>query len=195
MPDSQNARLLQILVEKSYKYNDDPIFKLSSGKMSNYYVDCKTSTMLCEAIPLVGAAVFQLLPVDTELVGGLTMGADPIAFATSYYCAHHQRNVSAFSVRKEAKKHGLEKFIEGPVSAHQKVVILDDVVTTGNSTIEAIEKCQKAELDIIGIVVLIDREEGGIDQIRNKISKIPISSIFTRNQLHQAFQEKHYAVS
>ncbi len=176
------ARLLELLCDRSYRRSDTPSFRLTSGKLSDFYIDCKATTMWGEAMPFVGEAVGQQLPSDAEAVGGLTMGADWIAAAAAYWCQLHSRSMNAFSVRKEPKKHGLRKWIEGCVQRGAKVVVVDDVVTTGGSTIDAINKCREEDLQIIKVVVLIDRqEENGLTAIRKAAgSKVPVEAIFTR---------------
>ena len=116
---------------------------------------------------MVGRLVAEHLPADVEAVGGLTMGADPVAIEVAAYCTRHGRPLNAFSVRKEAKKHGLGKWIEGGVPAGSKVAVLDDVVTTGGSTIDAIRRCREEGLEVRAVIVLVDRQEhGGLDEVR-----------------------------
>jgi len=179
-----------MLVERSYRQSDTPSFRLASGKLSNFYIDCKVTTMCGDAMPLVGEAVAQLLPPEAEGVGGLTMGADWIAAAAAYFCTAHGRRVDAFSVRKEPKQHGLKKWIEGAARAGAKVVVIDDVVTTGGSTIDAIDRCREEGLDVVGVVVLVDRqEEGGMEAIRQKAgASLPLHAVFVRSDLEREWQ-------
>src|SRR5262249_48213139 len=153
------TQLLALLVKHSYRYDPTGSFLLASGKRSSYYVDCRATTMRSEAFDLVGAVVGAQLPRDVEALGGLTLGADPIAPATASYCTGHGRPLAYFIVRKEAKGHGLGKRIEGPVRAGTKVAVIDDVVTTGSSTVEAIMRCKEAGLILAAVVVLVDRQE------------------------------------
>jgi len=138
-----------------------------------------------QAMPLVGAVFAQVLPDGIDAVGGLTMGADPIAHAIAHYCALHGRAVNAFSVRKEPKKHGMRKWIEGSVEAGARVVVLDDVVTTGGSTIDAIRKCREEGLHVVAVMALIDRqEEGGLEAIRQAAGPdVPVRAIFTKSDI------------
>ncbi|MFI5367370.1 MAG: orotate phosphoribosyltransferase [Candidatus Binatia bacterium] len=183
------ATLLDLLVTHSYKRAPDDRFELSSGKRSNFYIDCKTTTMRAAAMPLVGQAVAALLPSETESVGGLTLGADAIAGATAFYCQTIGRHVDSFTVRKTAKSHGMMKFIEGCPGA--RVVVLDDVVTTGGSTIDAIRKCREAGIHVIGVVALVDREEGGMEAVRAEAGAgIPVAAVFKRSELEAHWQSR-----
>lgn len=179
------AKLLELLVTRSYRRADAPTFRLASGKLSDFYIDCKMTTLHAQAMPLIGEVCARELPDGVDAVGGLTMGADPIAHAIAHYCALHGRPVNAFSVRKEAKKHGTRKWIEGGVEAGSSVVVLDDVVTTGGSTIDAIRKCREEGLQVVGVLVLVDRqEEGGLDAIRRETGpEVPVRVIFTKADL------------
>jgi orotate phosphoribosyltransferase len=146
--------------------------------------------MCGDAMPLVGEAVAQLLPPEAAAVGGLTMGADWIAAATAYFCTANGRRVDAFSVRKEPKKHGLKKWIEGSARAGTRVVVIDDVVTTGGSTLDAIDRCREEGLVVVGVVVLVDRqEEGGMEAIRQKAGPaLPLHAVFVRSDLEREWE-------
>lgn len=191
------TKLLELLVRKSYRRADTPSFRLTSGKLSDFYVDCKMTTMNGQAMPLIGEAFAQHLPDDIDAVGGLTMGADPIAHAIAHYCAVHGRSVNAFSVRKEPKKHGTRKWIEGGVAPGGKVVVVDDVVTTGGSTVDAIRKCREEGLHVAGVLVLVDRqEEGGMEAIRREAGPdIPVRAIFTKADLEAVSKSAGHAPS
>jgi orotate phosphoribosyltransferase len=186
------TRLLDLLIDRSYRRADTPSFRLTSGKLSDFYVDCKATTMCGEAMPLVGEVVFKLLPKTASAVGGLTMGADWLAAATSYYGQLHGRRLDAFSVRKEPKKYGMKKWIEGCADRGAKVVIVDDVVTTGGSTIDAIKRCREEGLEVVGVVVLVDRqEEDGMENIRrNAGAGVPVHAVFTGADL-EAHRRAH----
>lgn len=178
---SARERLIDLLVERSFKHSDAPTFRLASGKMSSYYVDCRATDMLGSAMPLVGEAIAALLPKGVDAIGGLTMGADPIACAVAYYCSTHRRPLGMFSVRKQLKQHGLGKWVEGCATKGSKVVVIDDVVTTGGSTIDAIRRCREEGLVVVGVAVLVDRqEEGGMDAIRREAGPgVPVRAAFT----------------
>lgn len=177
--------LRELLLRFSYRRSDKPSFRLASGKLSDLYIDCRATTMRSEALPLVGAVVGELVPVDAEAIGGLTMGADPIAVATAYWGATHGRPLNAFSVRKQPKGHGLEKWVEGCVGPGARVVVVDDVVTTGGSTIDAIRRCRQEGLNVTAVIVLVDREEeDGMAAVRREAgSGVGVAAVFTRSEL------------
>ena len=179
------TRLLDLLVKHSYRYDASEPFRLSSGRRSAFYVNCKATTMQGEAFDLVGALVAEHLPPGIEAVGGLTLGADPIAHATASYCTRHGRPLRYFVVRKEAKAHGTGQQIEGGLGKGTAVAVVDDVVTTGASTIEAIRRCQSGGLVVKAVVVLVDRlEDDGLRKIEEAAGNgVPVRAIFTRTDL------------
>ncbi|MBW1899119.1 MAG: orotate phosphoribosyltransferase, partial [Deltaproteobacteria bacterium] len=128
------SELIRILCKKSFKYSDTPIFKLVSGEMSHFYVNCKPTTLNPRGMFLVGHMMFdEIKNLDLAGVGGLTFGADPIAVATAFVSEIKQQPVNAFSIRKEQKDHGIIKWVEGDLQPGDRVAILEDVVTTGGS--------------------------------------------------------------
>ena len=178
---SEKLRLLKILREKSVSYGN---ITLSSGKTSSYYVDSKLTTFDPEGFCLVGKLVLEIIKdKDEEIsaVGGLTMGADPIAISTIVAAFNEKHALKGFSVRKKPKSHGKGKLIEGNLDIKDKVVILDDVITTGSSTIKAIEAVREFGCNIIMVVTLVDRREGGTE----KIEKLgyDVHTIFTIDDL------------
>ena len=189
------TRLLDMLVTKSYRRADTPCFRLASGKLSDFYIDCKATTLCGQAMPLVGEVFAHQLPDGVDAVGGLTMGADPIAHAIAHYSASHGKPVNAFSVRKEPKKHGTRKWIEGSVERGSRVVVLDDVVTTGGSTIDAIRKCREEGLRVVAVMALVDRqEEGGLEAIRREAGPdVPAQAIFTKADLEACAKSSGHA--
>ena len=181
-----NGELLDLLVLHSYRFSDTELFTLASGRKSPFYVNCKTTTMRRDAARLIADAFDPRIPQAAEAIGGLTMGADPIAYAIRDLSA---RRLDAFVVRKEAKAHGLRRVVEGPVRKGLKVVVVDDVVTTGQSTIQALDACSAEGLEVVSVIVLVDREEdGGLDRIRAH-AKCPVSAIFKVSELHARWQE------
>jgi orotate phosphoribosyltransferase len=130
--------LIRILCEKSFKYSREPSFKLVSGRMSHFYVNCKPTTMSARGMFLVGHLVFDAVKdLKPDGIGGLTFGADPVAVATAFVSELKANPMNAFSIRKTQKDHGIVKWIEGDMNPGERVVIIDDVVTTGGSTITA----------------------------------------------------------
>jgi len=184
--------LAKLLVERSFIPGD---FTLSSGRRSNYYFDCRVTTCLPDAMPLIGKAFvteFRRAGTAPRSVGGMTMGADPIASAIAYYSLGDGSALGAFTVRKERKQHGTRRWIEGCVES--PVAVVDDVVTSGGSVLRAIERIQEEGLAIVHVVVLVDREEGGMDAIRGLLPGTPVSAIFTKTELEGLRgQERGYA--
>jgi orotate phosphoribosyltransferase len=164
----EKDRLLELLLERSFRFSEEPIFRLASGRLSNYYVDCKPTTMSPDGLALIGPLVLSVVQEwGVSAVGGLTLGADPIAYATAYASGGSNMPVKAFVVRKEAKDHGMGKRIEGPVEPGERVAIVEDVITTGGSTLKAIEATKEFGLDIAGVIALVDRQEGGKERIES----------------------------
>lgn len=177
--------LIRILCEKSFKYSDTPTFKLASGKMSHFYVNCKPTILNPRGMFLTGHLVFAAIrDLKVNGVGGLTFGADPIAVATAFASGLENEPVNAFSIRKEQKDHGIIKWVEGDMKKGDRVVIIDDVVTTGGSTIKAIERARSEGLVVERVVCLIDRQEGGVEQIKTHVDDVV--SIITRDELMAA---------
>jgi orotate phosphoribosyltransferase len=165
--DRENLK--QILKTHSVRFGD---FVLASGQRSNLYVDCRLTTLRAEAMPLIGRLMLAKMRERgwaPDVVGGLTMGADPVVTAVARESLDSGSPVNAFLIRKEAKKHGRQKFIEGiDEPTGKKVVIVDDVCTTGGSTIKAIEASRDAGMDVLGALCLVDREQGGREAIENE---------------------------
>jgi orotate phosphoribosyltransferase len=165
MTDRQ--RLIELLRDRSVKRGH---FKLASGKTSDLYIDARVTTMSPEGLTLIGPLAVQMLrdaSWNPDTVGGLTLGADPIAYAISYASSSTPPLIRAFTVRKEAKSHGTGRVIEGPFREGDRVVIIEDVITTGASTLRAIEAVASAGGQIEGVLALLDREEGGRTKIEN----------------------------
>jgi orotate phosphoribosyltransferase len=178
--------LIKILAEKSLKVSKDPIFLLASGRKSNFYVDCKMTTLFSRGLNLVGQIIYErIAPLNIKGIGGLTLGADPIANATAMVAGQKGIDLVSFVIRKQPKKHGLLKWIEGGVTLGDRVVIIDDVITTGGSTIEAIDKAKEAGLEIVKVIVLVDREEGGRENIQNK--GYEVDAVFTKSELMEEY--------
>ena len=174
--------LIRLLCEKSFRYTEEPTFKLVSGKMSRFYVNCKPTILSPRGMFLVGNLVFeQIKGLEARGVGGLTFGADPIAVATAYTSELKQQPLNAFSIRKNRKDHGVIRWVEGDLEPGDRVVIIDDVATTGGSTIKAIERATSEGLRVVKAVILVDRQEGGVENIRQHVSDV--SAVITRDEL------------
>lgn len=174
--------LIEIICQKSFKYSKDPVFKLVSGKMSHFYVNCKPTTLSARGMFLAGHLIFDAIrDLDISGVGGLTFGADPLAIATAFVSELKQKRLNAFSIRKIKKDHGIARWIEGDLKPGQQVAVIDDVATTGGSTIKAIERARDEGLKVVKAVILVDRQEGGLENIRRHVPDV--SAIITRDEL------------
>ena len=175
-------KLISILVSKSLQVAPTPIFKLASGSISDTYIDCKKTTLTAEGAYLIGNIFFDKIShLKVNKIGGLSLGADPIAEAVAYTSYIKDRPIDAFVVRTKSKEHGLQLKIEGDVKKGENVVIVDDVVTTGGSTVEAIMKAREFGLNIIKVIVLVDRQEGGKDNIIKQ--GVEFESVITKQDL------------
>ena len=171
-------RLVALLVARSARRGD---FVLSSGRRSDLYVDARLTTMDPAGLPLIGGlglAAITAAGWEADSVGGLTLGADPVAFAIAYASALAGRPVRAFTVRKEAKSHGTGKLIEGPFAPHDRVVIVEDVITTGASALQAATAVRAHGGRVVGVLAVVDREEGGRDAI--EAEGYPVRALVTR---------------
>ena len=187
--DKMKERLGEIILERSFKYREDPPFTLASGRKSNFYFNCKPTTLDPEGMNIIGAIIFDMLKdTDVTAAGGLTLGADPIANALSVISYQKGKPIKSFTVRKDIKDHGTKKAIEGNVEPGEKVVIIDDVITTGGSTITAIEQAHKEGLSVEMVITLIDREEGGRENILQHVDNI--ESILTRTEIMELREKK-----
>ncbi len=174
-------KLIEYVKKHSFQRSDTPVYKLSSGNLSNFYFNLKKTTYSPEGQYLVGDLVFDKvkeLGLRPRAIGGLTMGADPIATATAYTSYLRNEPIEALVIRKEPKGHGTMSQIEGNVKTGDDVIIIDDVVTTGGSTIKAIEAARRAELNIIAVIILLDRCEFNGRQNIEKLG-YPVHSILT----------------
>jgi orotate phosphoribosyltransferase len=178
---AHRPKLAELLRTKSLVRGE---FTLSSGKKSNYYLDCKLTTLDPEGALLTGYCVLELIEemgVKPDAIGGLSMGADPLVTAAGVVSAIEKKPLPGFLVRKEAKKHGRERQIEGLDNPRgKKVVIVDEVCTTGGSTQEAIDAAEREGCEVIAVISLVDREEGGSDMLRAKYN---YRSVFTAPEL------------
>jgi orotate phosphoribosyltransferase len=162
---SETDRLLVLLAARSARRGD---FVLASGHRSTLYIDARLTTMSPDGLALIGPLALAACDAAgwaPDAVGGLTLGADPVAYAVAYASQLAGRPVRAFTVRKEPKAHGTGKRIEGPFVAGDRVVILEDVVTTGKSALTAIDAVRAAGGTVLGVLAVVDREEGGVAAI------------------------------
>jgi len=178
---NERARLLELLTKLAYEKKK---VVLASGRESDFYIDTKQATLSAEGHYLVGRLVLaevRALVAGVQAVGGLTMGADPIASAVSLTSFLAGEPVPAFYVRKDPKGHGTNQWVEGKkgVPPGARVCVLEDVVTTGASTLKAVERCGTEGFRVGGVVALVDREEGGREAIEAK--GVPLRSLFRRS--------------
>jgi orotate phosphoribosyltransferase len=153
--------LQRLLLERSVRRGD---FVLASGRRSSYYIDCRLATMSAEGMVLIGRLGWEAIQRagwNPEGVGGLTMGADPVAYAIAAASFDSGRPVDAFSVRKEAKDHGTGRVIEGNFKSGDAVVVVEDVITSGESAARAIAAVEQAGGKVLGVLAVVDREQGG----------------------------------
>ncbi|MDJ0692450.1 MAG: orotate phosphoribosyltransferase [Xenococcaceae cyanobacterium MO_188.B32] len=173
--------LLSLLTKFAYQEGD---FTLSSGVKSSYYINCKQVTLRADGALTIGRLLFSQLPEDTQAVAGLTLGADPLVSAVSVVSAYCNKPIPALIIRKEPKGHGTKAYIEGPTLATgAKVVVLEDVVTTGRSAMLAVERLQAAGYQVEQIIALVDRQQGGKELYQSRGFKF--QSLFSIQELQE----------
>jgi orotate phosphoribosyltransferase len=177
--ERHRQRLLQLLTELAYEQRE---VTLASGLKSNFYIDTKQVTLTAEGHFLIGQLFrheIERVAPTAEAIGGMTMGADPLASATALTSYLAGKPLAAFYVRKQPKRHGTGQWLEGTKSLRpgMPVVVIEDVVTTGGSTLEALERVREAELDVLHVIAVVDRQEGGREAIEERA---PFSSLYTK---------------
>jgi orotate phosphoribosyltransferase len=169
---TEHQKLIALLAQRSVKRGH---FTLASGKTSDLYVDARVTSMSAEGLSLIGPAGLRAIRTagwEAEAVGGMTLGADPIAYAISYTSSLQPPLIQAFTVRKDAKTHGTGRLIEGPFNKGDRVVIVEDVITTGASALRAIDAVTSTGGKVQGVLALVDREDGGRRAIEDKGYKV-----------------------
>jgi orotate phosphoribosyltransferase len=180
--ETSRRQLLELLREKSFRYSPDKPFKLVSGRESFYYIDCRPTTHNAQGLALVGEVFFDLIrDLNINAIGGLTMGADPIAHATALTSYLKGQPINAFSVRHRPKEHGTGGLLVGDVEPGDRAVIVEDVVTTGGSALRAIAAARNFGLTVVKVLILVDREEGGKESIAREIPDV--EAVFTISEL------------
>jgi orotate phosphoribosyltransferase len=178
---TEHEQLVRLLAARSARRGN---FTLASGRQSSLYIDARLTTMTPDGQRLIGSlgldtiAAAKWTPVA---VGGLTLGADPIAYAICHSSADTARPIKSFTVRKEPKAHGTGKQIEGPFAAGDRVVIVEDVITTGGSAIKAIEAVEREGGVVLGVLALVDREEGGREHLEAR--GLAVRALATASQI------------
>jgi orotate phosphoribosyltransferase len=158
---SDSEALRRLLLERSVQRGD---FVLASGRHSSYYIDCRLATMSAEGMVLIGRMGWEAVRQAgwrPAAIGGLTLGADPVAYAIAAASFGSDRAVDAFTVRKEAKDHGRGRLIEGNFKSGNQVVVVEDVITSGDSAARAIAAIEQAGGHVLGVLAVVDREQGG----------------------------------
>lgn len=182
-PPAEDARrrLVVLLRSRSVLHGD---FLLASGRRSPHYVDCRRTTMHAEGLMLIGGLGLDAIRAagwNARAVGGLTLGADPVAYAIARASAGDPPLLDAFTVRKEAKAHGALRRIEGCFEAGMATVVVEDVITTGASALEAIAQVRAAGGTVCGVLAVVDREEGGREAVERE--GLPVRSLVTIREL------------
>ena len=175
-------RLREMIVGKAYKESDTPTFKLASGKLSRYYVNCRIVTLDPEGMILIGSLISDRVGGSAiDAIGGPALGAIPIIDAVAMISFQRGKVLKPFYVRERVRDHGIAKKIEGNVQKGDRVVIIDDVITTGGSTIRAIKCARDEGLEVVKVIALVDREEGGREAIEQHVKDF--ESLLTMSSL------------
>jgi orotate phosphoribosyltransferase len=178
-------KLLDLFCQLAYKEGD---FVLSSGQRSTYYINCKPVTLNPQGALFSGRVLLSMLPIDTQAVAGLTLGADPIVSAVSIVSALSNKPIPALIVRKEAKGHGTQAYIEGPTLPEgAKVVVLEDVVTTGQSAMKAVTRLRDAGYIVEQVISLIDRKQGGAEFYES--AGLKFEAVFSIEEIQERYKE------
>ena len=185
MNNAARQKLVEIVYKTSYEYRDKP-FKLVSGSMSNHYVDCKRGLSYAHMLGLLGDVILETTgDVHFDAVGGLELGAYPIGVAVSFAAYRREREVRSFIIRKTPKTHGMQKLVEGTVSRGDNVLIVDDVITRGDSIIKAIQSSRTEGFHVVGVVAIVDREQDG-GRANIEAQGVWVRAIMTLDELVQA---------
>jgi orotate phosphoribosyltransferase len=189
--NTARSALLDELVRHAYQYSPEKPFLLVSGQYSDEYLDCKLALSQPAAMAALGNVFLAQLTAPVVAIGGLTMGSDPIAMSTSQASYGSPKPLRWFTVRKEAKGHGQKKLVEGSVKPGERVAVVDDVCTTGGSTVKAIEAARDFGLEVAQVIVLVDREQSdGMANIRRAAGDgVEVSAVFTKSQVKQRWLE------
>ena len=178
-------KLLDLLCQEAYKEGN---FTLSSGQPSTYYINCKPVTLHPQGALATGRLLLSMLPSNTQAVAGLTLGADPIVSAVSVVSAYENQPIPGLIIRKEAKGHGTQAYIEGPtLPAGADIVVLEDVVTTGQSAMKAVTRLRDAGYTVNQVISLVDRNQGGAEFYESQ--KLEFQAVFNIEEIQQRYQQ------
>ncbi len=179
------SKLLELIAVNAYKKGD---FTLSSGKKSNHYVNCKPVTLSGQGLLLVSKIMLQRVNSNSLAVAGMTLGGDPLVSSVALIAAQTGRTLDALIVRKEPKGHGTAAWMEGPLPPQGSfVTVLEDVVTTGGSSLKAVKHLQQAGYNVKQIIAIVDRQEGG--EIEIKKAGLNLESIFSLDEVSEKFNK------
>lgn len=168
-------RLIELFRERALKFGD---FTLASGQKSSYYLDGKQVTLHAEGLRLLSLGLLEKLEgVEYDAIGGMSIGADPIIGGMLTVAAEQNRSPAGFLVRKEAKGHGTNKFVEGPVTPGNRVVIVEDVVTTGGSSLLAVDRAEEFGCEVVKVLGVVDRMQGGAENFAER--NLPFDCLLT----------------
>ncbi|NMF66276.1 orotate phosphoribosyltransferase [Brasilonema octagenarum] len=177
--------LLDLLCQLAYKEGD---FVLSSGQQSSYYINGKQVTLHPQGALAIGRILLSMVPLETQAVAGLTLGADPIVSAVSVVSAYENRPIPALIIRKEAKGHGTRAYIEGPgLPEGAKVVVLEDVVTTGQSAMKAVDRLREAGYTVNEVISLVDRQQGGAEFYQQ--AGLQFKAVYTIKDIQERYRQ------
>ncbi|GCE64621.1 orotate phosphoribosyltransferase [cyanobiont of Ornithocercus magnificus] len=186
--DASNRReaLLDCLAKKAYRFGS---FTLSSGRHSLHYVNCKLVSLSGKGLYLLAPALLEQIEPETKAVAGLTLGADPLVSSVAMVATQLKRHLDALIIRKEPKEHGTSAWLEGPLpEPGSRVTVLEDVVTTGNSSLRAVRQLRQAGQIVNRVVAIVDREEGGCDAL--SAEGLELISLFRLEELARRASEE-----
>ena len=179
MESTCRDRLRQMLLNRSMRFGE---FVLSSGATSNYYIDVRKTSLHPEGLRLISQLFFELLTADNiTAVGGLTLGADPLVAGVMWYSQEMKKPLEGFLVRRTTKDHGLRGQVEGNLAGHKRVAILDDVITSGESSLIAAEAAESYKAEVVRVLTVVDREQGATQIFQQR--GYPFSTLFSIGEL------------
>ena len=179
MESSYRDQLRQMLLSRSMRFGE---FVLSSGATSNYYIDVRKTSLHPEGLALISKMFFELLAADNvTAVGGLTLGADPLVAGLMWYSHEMKKPLEGFLVRRTTKDHGLRGQVEGNLAGHKRVAILDDVITSGESSLIAAEAAESYKAEVVRVLAVVDREQGASQIFQQR--GYPFSALFSIGEL------------
>jgi len=185
LESTDRDQLRRMLLERSMRFGE---FVLSSGATSNYYIDVRKTSLHPRGLEWISKLFWELIEgEDVTAVGGLTLGADPLVAGLMLYSARHGPPLDAFHVRRSSKTHGTRGQVEGNLAGHKRVVILDDVITSGESALVAAEAAESYKAQVVRVLAVVDRNQGAAQIFQQR--GYPVTALFTVNELLPAERE------